>query len=273
MTLNRVDRLRVKGAFHRRAGSYDGHARVQKRVVDRLAGILAAEKGEPSRLLDVGTGTGMLMGRLRELYPRASAWGIDLAFNMCRTAMNGTCPAGAATVINADAESLPLRGGAFDLVVSASVFQWLAAPDAAFAEAYRVTMPGGRFCFAMFGGRTLHELRSSYGEALSGLSADACDPTHSFLDVEQVADALRGAGFAAPEVFSELEAERHPDVQALLKALKGIGAGNASPERGAGLAGRSVMLRMMEIYRERFGKGGEIPATYEVIYGHCRKNC
>ncbi|MBI1920820.1 MAG: methyltransferase domain-containing protein [Geobacter sp.] len=265
MQLNCVDRGRVRRAFHRQAGSYDEHTRVQKRVVSRFVQLLAHKSLAPASFLDVGTGTGMLSRGLSGLYPDAAACGIDLAFNMCRTAQQPTW------TLNADAEKLPFRAKVFDLVVSTSVFQWLGQPDEAFAEACRVIKPGGWFCFAMFGGDTLHELRSSYRAALAGSASVTGDPTHRFFSPREVSDALARAGFAVPEVFSEHETDLYPDVKELLFALKGIGAGNASPDRGLGLARRSVMLRMMEIYQERFGVDGEIPATYEVIYAFCRK--
>lgn len=271
MQLNRVDRGRVKSAFHRRAVSYDEHTRVQKRVVNRFVTLMEQKALEPHSFLDVGTGTGMLSRCLHGLYPEAAAYGIDLAFNMCRAAHQSLeCPE-RTLILNADAEALPLRSERFDLVVSTSVFQWLGQPDAAFAEACRVISPGGWFCFAMFGGNTLHELRSSYCGALAGSASVKGDPTHRFFLPEEVAGNLRHAGFAEPEVFSENETDWYPDVKGLLLALKGIGAGNASPERGSGLAGRRVMQRMMEIYRERFGREGEIPATYEIIYAFCQK--
>lgn len=271
MRLNRVDRGRVRSAFHRQAGSYDEHTRVQKRVVNRFVALMEQKALEPATFLDVGSGTGMLSRSLSGLYPDAAACGIDLAFNMCRAAQQPGYQ-GRTWILNADAEALPFRTEVFDLVVSTSVFQWLDRPDAAFAEACRVTRPGGWFCFAMFGGNTLHELRSSYRDALAGSASVTADPTHRFFSPGEVSDALACAGFAAPEVFSENETDWYPDVKGLLLALKGIGAGNASPDRGSGLAGRRVMLRMMDIYRERFGSGGDIPATYEVIYVFCRKD-
>jgi malonyl-CoA O-methyltransferase len=63
------------------------------------------------------------------------------------------------------------------------------------------------------------------------------------------------------------EIEYHADVPALLRSLKKIGAQNASSAGPPGLASRRVMQRMMDIYRQRHGVGGRIPATYQVIYG------
>jgi malonyl-CoA O-methyltransferase len=65
--------------------------------------------------------------------------------------------------------------------------------------------------------------------------------------------------------------DSHEDVPALLRSLKKIGAVNASPLASDGLAGRKVMLEMMDIYRRTHGTDGSIPATYEVIFAMGRK--
>jgi malonyl-CoA O-methyltransferase len=82
-----------------------------------------------------------------------------------------------------------------------------------------------------------------------------------------VSDALDRAGFVCSRVWSEDETEFHPDVPALLRSLKRIGAGNASTDHAKSLAERRVMLTMMHLYGEKYGRDGSIPATYEVIYG------
>jgi malonyl-CoA O-methyltransferase len=265
MTLNKaanIDRMKVQDSFHRQAGDYDEHAVVQRRVVERLTDMLQAHRAQPARLLDVGAGTGRLLATLRRLYPAALAVGADLALGMCRTASSNLAGNGV-QLVNADAERLPFATRSFDLVLSTSTFQWLSSLDAAFAEVKRVLAPGGIFCFALFGEKTLFELRDSYKKVLSG----APDRTHNFFSREEVLEALQRCGFSEPEVVTEMEVEYHPDVPELLRSLKRIGAGSAAPVEGRGLTQRRVMLDMMEAYRREFGRDGQIPASYEVIYG------
>jgi len=257
-----IDRNKVQGSFHRQAGDYDGHAVVQRRVVQRLTGELACRDLHPKRLLDVGAGTGRLLAALHGLYPGAFKVGADLAHGMCLAAgeqLSGT----GACLVNADAERLPFKDTSFDLVLSSSTFQWLPSLDRAFDEVLRVLAPGGTFCFALFGSRTLFELRESYRKVLNG----ATDRTHNFLGQEQVLTALNRAGFRETSVRAELEVERHPDVPALLRSIKRIGAGSTAPAASRGLSERRIMLDMMEVYRSEYGDGEGIPATYEVLYG------
>ena len=80
-------RTEIGMAFHRQAAVYDQYATVQKRVVDRLISLVTHHgEGPPSRVLDVGCGTGQLLSTLRLMYPQARLHGLDLAFNMTRCA-------------------------------------------------------------------------------------------------------------------------------------------------------------------------------------------
>ena len=230
-----IDRSKVQGSFHRQAGDYDDHAVVQKRVVERLTDQLQAQGLHPARLLDVGAGTGRLLASLRELYPESLAVGADLALGMCRTASLNLAGAGV-QIVNADAERLPFASAAFDLVISTSTFQWLGSLDRAFGEARRVLAPGGIFCFALFGEKTLFELRDSYKQVLGG----ATDRSHSFFSQSDVQDALQRSGFSDARVTSEMEVELHRDVPDLLRSLKRIGAGSAAPVAARGLSERRL---------------------------------
>lgn len=261
-----INREKVKDSFHKQATDYDGHAVVQCRVVEKVVGLLRSEALVPARILDIGAGTGRLLDRVTDLYPEAAAVGADLAPGMCRIASENLAGK-RVQVVNADAEHLPFDAGSFDLALSTSTYQWLASLDRAFGEANRVLAPGGLFCFALFGERTLFELRDSYRNALNG----GDDRSHSFHSEAEVRTALVRSGFREERVWSELEVEWHADVPELLRSLKRIGAGSTAPVSGKGLSERRVMLRMMEAYRRDFGGAQGVPASYHVVYGVARK--
>jgi malonyl-CoA O-methyltransferase len=264
-----IDKSRVRSAFHRRAGTYEEMVVVQKRVIERLAGNLreTGSCGNPGRILDVGAGTGMLLRTARALFPDAVIAGLDLAPGMVRTAMPALKGRGITIFVEGDAERLPFAGGSFDLVLSTSTYQWLNDLEPAFSEVFRVLAPAGSFRFALFGEDTLLELKGAYRKALSAGYQVKDDRTHRFFSEQEVRYAMEKAGFSGCFTESVWEREYHADVPALLRSLRGIGAGNASGFAGKGLAGRKIMQNMMDAYLNDYGEKDGIPATYQVVYG------
>jgi malonyl-CoA O-methyltransferase len=261
--VNRVDKGRVRAAFSRGAAAYDQRAEVQAAVRARVLALAAAAAPGARRLLDVGCGTGRLLADALAARPGLAAAGLDLAPGMCAAARAAAPAAGVAA---GDAEALPFRAGAFDLVVSTSTFQWLPRLEPALAECARVLRPGGRLVVALFAERTLQELRAAW-RAAAGQGAP--DRTHRFFTPGEVAAALAAAGLRQGAVEEEERVERHPDARALLKALKAIGAQNATPgEAGgaAGLAGRRTTLEMLRRYDAAHGGPAGVPATWHVVY-------
>jgi malonyl-CoA O-methyltransferase len=257
--VNRVDKRRLRASFSRSATAYDARATVQRRVRERVLALLAEAAPGARRVLDVGAGTGALLARLAEERPGLAAAGVDLAPGMCAAAR---AAAPGAHVAAADAEALPFRAGAFDLFVSTSTFQWLPRLGPALAEARRVLEPGGVLCLALFGARTLVELREAWRAASSPIAGDR---THAFLGREEVAGALEAARFRGATVLEEDLVEWHEDARAVLRGLKEVGASSAVPGR-AGLGGRARTLEMLRRYDEAHAGARGVPATYHVVY-------
>jgi malonyl-CoA O-methyltransferase len=258
--VNAIDKQLVRTHFSAHAGDYDRYAAVQKRVVTHLVAQLTASRmSAEGALLDIGTGTGALAAALGGARPLVL---LDLAHGMTCTAaarLPGTLPC------DGDARSLPFRDGSFTTVVSSSVYQWLEDLPAAFTEVARVLRPGGIFAVALFGERTLIELRTAHRQAVAECVSPHGSHVQSFPAAAEVATALQHAGLDCRDFASFPEMEWHPDVPALLRQLKQIGAGNAAAERPKGLASRRVMQRMLEIYEAGHRQLQGIPATYEVV--------
>jgi len=262
-----IERELVKKSFDCHASQYDSLARVQQKITDRFAELLAGSISSPASLLDIGAGTGRLLEKISRMFPGADLVGIDLAFGMAKVARQRLEQCHTASFICSDAEKLPFCDCSFDTVVSTSTYQWISPLDKAFSEVYRVIKPDSKFCFALFGEKTLFELRDSYGKAVAESGRLTADRTHRFATAEEVISAMSAAGFTGCSIHEEMELEFHPDVPALLRSIKGIGAGNAARSRNNGLSGRSEMLRMMEIYSKNHGSTGGVQATYHILYG------
>jgi ubiquinone/menaquinone biosynthesis C-methylase UbiE len=102
------------------------------------------------RVLDAGCGNGVY---LRALAARkVQAVGCDLSVGMLRA---GGHPA----VVNADVAALPVRDGAFDVVLAVHMLYHVPDRQAAVRELRRVLAPGGTFIAVTNGARHLLSLR------------------------------------------------------------------------------------------------------------------
>jgi malonyl-CoA O-methyltransferase len=94
-----LDPRAVRRAFDDAAQHYDAHAALQREVADRLLGRLDYTKIAPSRVLDLGAGTGYCTGQLERRYPKARIILADVAPAMLATARDGALFRGAATSV------------------------------------------------------------------------------------------------------------------------------------------------------------------------------
>ncbi|OGU13520.1 MAG: hypothetical protein A2076_16465 [Geobacteraceae bacterium GWC2_53_11] len=260
------DTGRIAAAFHKKAVEYDQHILVQKRVAAQLVGSVEQHlKGRPDQVLDVGTGTGALLERLHVQYPDARLTGLDIAFNMCQRTLHKVGPA--CNIVNGDAEYLPFKTGVFDLVVSASVLQWVNSLPAALCEFQRVTRPGGDINLAFFCDGSLEELRSCFRDTVTRNGVDSSmSRLHDFRNVDDVTAMVNELDFEKVVVTVETEVDWYDSLNSLLRSIKSIGAGTVSGGSGKGLGWRGVLQETSRLYQERFGLNGRIPVTYKVLY-------
>lgn len=271
--MTEIDRKRVKNSFQRGALEYDRHTPVQMKVVEKLLQQLdPAELPEGARLLDVGCGTGRLLEQLVNRFPPLQLTGLDLAPGMLERARERLPDS--VQLLQGDAEQLPFSDGSFDLVLSSSTFQWLNDLTGCFCEVKRVLAKGGLFRFCFFGEGTLKELGDEWQNALhlSGYGSQNRDSgLHDFHTVADVKKGLELAGFNDIQLQYTVETAWYPDLPALLKGIKRIGAGTSRPLAGRGLGWRGVLHKMAENYQKNYGTDQGVPASYGVIYGAGRR--
>jgi ubiquinone/menaquinone biosynthesis C-methylase UbiE len=132
-------------AFGERAQGYDEgwRGRMHHEIADRVADLALTCVPAPRRILDVGCGTGYLLGRLATRASQAEALtGIDAAPAMIEVARAATADDRLRFLVGT-AENLPWPAASFDLVVSTTSFDHWADQRAGLAECARVLAPGG----------------------------------------------------------------------------------------------------------------------------------
>jgi malonyl-CoA O-methyltransferase len=258
----RLDAARLRASFERASASYESAAVLQAQVARELQERLDDFRFAPRVVLDLGAGTGRVTRELKRRYPRALVIALDITPGMLREARRYSRPWRRLARVCGDALRLPLAGASVDLVFSSLMLQWCEPLGQAFAEVRRVLRPEGFFAFSTFGPDTLHELRDAWAEA------DGYTHVNRFTDVHDVGDALVRAGLTEPVLDVDRVVLGYLNARALMHDLKAIGAHNVTAGRPRALTGRTRLVRMEESY-ERLRLHGQLPASYEVIYGAC----
>lgn len=261
-----LDKARVRAFFDRAAPGYDAAALLQQEVRQRMLARLDLIKIAPSRILDVGAGTGHAARALAARYQGSEVFMLDIALAMLRQSQRSQpwwrkFAGRQQQAICADMEALPLAAASMDFAWSNLALQWSNDLDRALGEMARVLRPEGLLMFSTFGPDTLKELREA-------TKADAAHAHVSrFIDMHDIGDALVRAGFSTPVLDVERFVLTYEDVLGVMRDLKAIGARNATQGRRRGLQGRGFLGDLTERY-EQFRSAGKLPATYEVVYGH-----
>jgi ubiquinone/menaquinone biosynthesis C-methylase UbiE len=214
----------VRARFDGRAGEYDESAMHRGLAAAVAAFALAgpdADGDAPNvhHVLDVGTGTGLVLRALRERDPALRLTGIDLSNGMLEVARAALPDA---VLVQGDATALPFGDGEFDLVTCVTSLHLFPDPGAAIVEWARVLRAGGRAVTATFGVVDLAQHGGRPGAAVPpaghhGASASPY-PTHHelFRTPELLAEAAAPAGLQV----TRHEWWTHGDDRVLLAELR-----------------------------------------------------
>ena len=164
-------------------------------------------------------------------------------------------------------ETLPFPAESLDLVVSALAFQFVNDLPGVLAQIRRALRPDGLLLAAMIGGDTLIELRQAFAAAETELESGVSPRVAPFADLRDLGALLQRSGLALPVTDVDRIVARYDSAFALMADLRRMGATNVLIERRRTPTRRSTMLRMAQIYAERFADAdGRIRATFDVVW-------
>lgn len=256
-----IDKKMIAHSFGKAAETYDSVAHFQ-----RWAGLNLLEKVpdfDASSVLDMGCGTGYFGPALVKRFQGTAYIGLDLSEQMVSYARSQHSDLG--IWLAGDAENLPFKNNAVDLVFSSLAIQWCADLPGLMAEVHRVLKPGGLFVFSSLLDGTLFELKHAWSEV------DARRHVNNFFLKENYHSAAKEAGFRVSLLEQEEHVLRYQKVTELMRELKALGAHNLNSDRASALTGRSRLLNLIEAYEHYRDPQGYLPASYQLIWGVLEK--
>ena len=166
-----INKQLVRDRFCRTLRSYSNHAVVQKAMAAKLTEIICQQEPLRSfeRILEVGSGSGALMGELLERCSVGTYYANDLVEESQSSLQEvlDRYPVGEFHFLAGDIERLELLPSSLDLVDSNATVQWLHDLDGFFRKISDHLKPGGMLAFTTFGPSNMHEISSIEGVGLS----------------------------------------------------------------------------------------------------------
>ncbi len=233
-------------------------------LLDRAAEDFADRLTAVLRRFDIAVDLGTPGTALRKVL--AGLGSIGTIVSVCAA---DAAPEAASTkqIIVADEEALPFGGGSVDLVVSALALQFVNDLPGTLIQIRRALKPDGLFLAALIGGETLTELRQAFAAAESEIEGGASPRVAPFADVRELGALLQRAGFALPVTDVDRVCVRYDSAFALMHDLRRMAATNALVERRRRPLRRATLMRMAEIYSQRFADpDGRLRATFDIVW-------
>ena len=249
-----INKEEVEQRFRRSRVSYNDNARVQKMVVDRMVPmILSSVERVPEKILEIGCGTGLLTSQLQRTFPSDGLYLNDLVEELCyHAATVNHVPRKHCFPGEVEKLFLPLS---FDLIASASTFQWFTPPEETFKKLSKRLEQRGVLVFSTFGKFNLREIRLTTGGGLDYRNKEELEKMlKPYFEIELIEEEFHMLEFDTP--------------LAVLQHLKKTGV-NVSGDPTIWTKGR--VDAFIKDYNARFAIDGKVALTYHPLYFVCRR--
>lgn len=165
-----------------------------------------------------------------------------------------------------DEECLPFAPESFDAALCILNLHTVNDVPGVLAQLQRCLKPDGLLMAVVFGGETLHELRSIFASVEAARSGGVSPRIAPFMDVRDGGALLQRAGFALPVADSELFTVSYDNLFALMHEIRGCGQANMLQHQLQHFTPRGFFLDAAKRYAEEYSDSDErITATVEFI--------
>lgn len=235
--------------FARALSSYDSNADAQHRISKKLADLLPVYAGTQfRRVLEIGCGTGGFTRQLKACC-EIEDWTINDLCDACKIKIKELFPDYPPRFITGDAEEIFFPGH-YNLIASASVFQWMKQPEEFLHKLASLLSPGGVLLFSTFAPGNLQEIKELTGKGLD------------YPDTEQLKKWLT-TGFRLLHMEEEVISLTFQNPMSVLHHLKDTGV----TATGNGPWTRSIQESFCRRYTELFQTStNQVKLTYCPLY-------
>jgi malonyl-CoA O-methyltransferase len=232
------------------------HAQTRTEMLRRLEPVQL----QPSHILDLGGGTGLVARALADRYRKASVTLVEASPALLEAAGRTRGWWRRFDCLSGEASAIPLPDASVDLVVANLLLPSVTDPEAVLAEVRRVLRPRGYFAFTTLGATTLQEVRSAFA------AADKTPHALEFPDFHDVGDGLTRVGFVAPVLDADRLMVTYRSLADVCRDLRAAGA--TPPREGRRtLTGARRWRAAEEAFAARAESDQRVAVTCEVIYG------
>ena len=228
--------------------TYQEHALAQKLICRKLAGMLRDSKElQYQSVLEIGCGTGNLTRWLKEMCI-IRQWTLNDLCPDCKKMVSSLLSGEKWQFRAGDASRMDFEGS-FDLIASASVFQWIADLGSFICKLHGLLNAGGVLLFNSFLPSNLYEIVELTGKGLSYPGGNAVR--------NMLSKYFRVEDFQSEDIVLTFNSPKE-----VLEHMKQTGV-NAT---GGELWTPGKLKRFCKAYEERFSENGKVSLTYRPYY-------
>ncbi len=163
----------------------------------KLSWILQETRlAEASKILDVGTGGGVIYHHIRQKLTDFEIFGLDISFKMVKRAAEKRLGAGSLYLVQGDIQTTPFDNDFFDIAFCIAVYPHFNRPVACFREINRVLKSEGRIVIA-------HTESREEVNAIHSTSHEPCIQNDLLPATVITCEELEGGGFVIEKTFDD----------------------------------------------------------------------